>query len=171
MGASDRQAKAASVTGLQPVRSESDATRLDFGELRDIVGFHIARAAVSTYAAFELHIGIPFGLRKVEFSLLMLLLANQDVSPKPLAKALRVTAPKLTMLLDGLQERGLLLRRPNPLDGRSQHVLLTPQGLALARQAAQAGRVMEGEMNRRLSAAEHAMLIELLDKLANSPVG
>jgi DNA-binding MarR family transcriptional regulator len=171
MGASDRQAKTASVTSLQPARPGAGGSRLDFGELRGIVGFHIARASVSTYAAFEMHLGVPFGLRKVEFSLLMLLLANQDVSPKPLAKALRVTAPKLTMLLDGLQERGLLLRRPNPLDGRSQHVLLTHDGLTLAQQAAQASRAMESEMTGRLSAAEHAMLIELLDKLAEAPAG
>ncbi len=157
---------------LDPKRLSAAApkgSRLDFGALRGIVGFHVARAAVSTYDAFARYIGTPFDLRKVEFSLLMLLLANAEVSPKPLAKALRVTAPKLTQLLDRLQERGLLERRPNPLDGRSQHVLLTRQGLQLAQQAAAAAQPMEAELLARLSAAEHGMLIELLDKLAGPP--
>ncbi len=139
--------------------------RLDFGALRDIVGFHVARAAVTTYDAFERHLGTPFGLRKVEFSLLMLLLANEGVSPKPLARALRITSPKLTALLDGLQGRGLIERRPNPLDGRSQHVVLTREGERLSRQAEAASRTMERELLSHLSPAEHAMLIELLGKL------
>lgn len=140
--------------------------RLKFGSLRGIVGFHIARAAVTTYDAFDRYLGSPFQLAKVEFSLLMLLLANDTVSPKPLAKALRITAPKLTQLLDRLQERGLLERRPNPLDGRSQHVVLTRAGQKLARDAQAAAEPMEAELLSRLSAAEHAMLIELLGKLA-----
>jgi DNA-binding MarR family transcriptional regulator len=145
---------------------ESPGGGLDFGELRNVAGFHLARATVSTDAAFETHIGLPFDLRKVEFSMLMLLLANDHVSPKPLARTLRVTAPKLTLLLDGLQARGLLQRHPNPEDGRSQHVLLTEKGHRLAHQAAAASKVMEAEVRQPLSAAEHALLNELLDKLS-----
>ena len=143
--------------------------RLAFGALRAIVGFHIARAAVTTYDAFERHLGTPFELRKVEFSLLMLLLANEGVSPKPLARALRITAPKLTQLLDRLQHRGLLERRPNPQDGRSQHVMLTSEGHRLAERAGVAAEGMERELLSRLSPAEHAMLIELLGKLSGPP--
>jgi DNA-binding MarR family transcriptional regulator len=142
---------------------------LAFGALRGIVGFHIARAAVTTYETFERHLGAPFDLRKVEFSLLMLLLANEGVSPKPLARALRITAPKLTLLLDRLQQRGLLARRPNPQDGRSQHVVLTDSGLHLAQAAQAAADSMERELLARLSPAEHAMLIELLGKLSTQP--
>ena len=141
-----------------------------FGALREIVGFHLARAAVTTFDAFDRHLGQPFQLRKVEFSLLMLLLANEAVPPKRLARALAVTAPNLTLLLDRLQERGLLQRVPNPKDGRSQHVVLTAAGLELAQRAADASRPMEGELQSRLSTAEHAMLIELLGKLAGRPL-
>ncbi len=146
------------------------APLLDSGALRGVVGFHIARASVTTVESFDRHIGTPFGLAKVEFSALMLLLANEDVSPKALAQALRITAPKLSLLLDRLQERGLLLRRPNPEDGRSQHLLLTRAGKQLATQTATATQAMEAELNQHLSRAEHAMLIELLDKLARPPV-
>ena len=139
---------------------------LDNGVLRGVVGFHLARASVTTVDAFERHLGKPFGLAKVEFSVLMLLLANEGVSPKPLARALRVAAPKLSLLLDRLQERGLLQRRPNPEDGRSQRLVLTRSGRHLAAQTAAAAEAMEAELHQRLSRAEHAMLIELLDKLA-----
>jgi DNA-binding MarR family transcriptional regulator len=142
---------------------------LDLGAMRDLAGFHLARASVFTNEAFETHVGQPLGLRKVEFSMLLLLLSNEPVSPKPLARSLRVSAPKLTLLLDGLQARGLLQRRPNPQDGRSQHVRLTEKGGRLARQAEEAAQAMETEVRQPLSAAEHAMLIELLLKLSGHP--
>lgn len=154
-----------------PLHAEPDeppvrASSLSFGPLAGIVGFHLARASVSTYEAYEQFIGEPFALKKVEFSLLMVVMANQAIAPKRLARALAVTAPKLTVLLDGLQKRGLILRERNPDDGRSQHVVLTPEGLALSQAAARAAEPMERQLQSRLSRAEHAMLIELLGKLA-----
>ena len=142
---------------------------LSFGPLAGIVGFHIARAAVTTYDAYERFIGKPFDLKKVEFSLLMIVMANEAIAPKRLARALAVTAPNLTMLLDRLQERGLISRERNPADGRSQHVVLTVRGRQLAQQAAGAAEPMERQLLGHLSRAEHAMLIELLDKLAGRP--
>jgi DNA-binding MarR family transcriptional regulator len=139
---------------------------LSFGPLAGIVGFHIARAAVTTYDAYERFIGKPFDLKKVEFSLLMLVLANHAIPPKRLARALAITSPNLTLLLDRLQHRGLLKRERNPVDGRSQNVVLTDKGKRLARDAAAAAGPMERQLQERLSHAEHAMLIELLGKLA-----
>lgn len=142
---------------------------LSLGPLTGIVGYHVAQAAVATYDAFERHIGNPFKLRKVEFSLLMLLHANGALSPKQLATTLTLTSPNLTLLLDRLQARGLLRRERNPADGRSQHIRLTDSGQRLARDAAAAAQPMEHELQQRLSRAEHAMLIELLCRLAGRP--
>jgi len=148
-----------------PDEADTRPAPLSFGPLASIVGFHIARAAVATYDAFERFIGRPFELKKVEFSLLMLVLTNGAIPPKRLARALAVTAPNLTLLLDRLQDRGLIKRERNPADGRSQHVVLTDQGRKLARDAAAAAEPMERELQGHLSRAEHAMLIELLGKL------
>lgn len=132
------------------------------------MGFHMARAAVVATKTFESYIGTTLQLRKTEFSLLMLLRANGSLAPKPLARALAVSAPNLTLLLDRLQDRDLVLRAPNPKDGRSQHVSLSAKGLQLAQRAAQAAIPMETELMGRLTSAEHAMLIELLLKLGGS---
>lgn len=142
---------------------------ISLGPLTGIVGYHVAQAAVTTYGAFESHIGRPFGLRKVEFSLLMLLMANGPLSPKRLGATLTLTAPNLTLLLDRLQDRGLLRRERNPHDGRSQHIVLTDKGQRLARDSAAASLPMERELQGTLSRAEHAMLIELLCRLAGHP--
>ncbi|MFN0182337.1 MAG: MarR family winged helix-turn-helix transcriptional regulator [Aquabacterium sp.] len=139
---------------------------LSMGALADIVGFHLARANVHALQAYEHHIGGPLQLRKTEFSLLMLLLANPPVTPKRLLRTLSLTAPKLSLLVDGMAGRGLLRRERNPADGRSQHLVLTDKGRRLATRAADAAGPMEQDLQARLTRAEHAMLVELLGKLA-----
>jgi DNA-binding MarR family transcriptional regulator len=144
------------------------AAPLSMGVLDEIVGFHLARAAVVTSANFDRHVGERLALTKTEFSLLMLLHANPGISPKPLARALAVVAPKLTLLLDRFEQRGLVQRERSTTDRRSQHLLLTAAGRRLAQDAAAAAGPMEQEWQQRLTRGEHAMLIELLDKLARS---
>ena len=153
-------------TAPEPEPVDARPAPLSFGPLAGIAGFHLARAAVTTQGSFQRHIASTFDLNKVEFSLLMLVLANPGVTPKRLARALAVTAPKLTLLLDGLQTRGLIKRERNAADGRSQHVMLTERGRKLARDTAAAAEPMERELLAHLTRAEHAMLIELLAKLA-----
>jgi DNA-binding MarR family transcriptional regulator len=146
--------------------SRDSAEPLRIGVLRDVLGFHVSLAAVVTGGLFERHIGAPLKLRKAEYSLLMLLLANGATTAKRLARALRLSAPQLTMLLDRLQQRRWLRREPNPVDRRSQLIVLTRDGEALARRAATVSATMERSLLQRLSAAERAMLIELLMKVA-----
>jgi DNA-binding MarR family transcriptional regulator len=139
---------------------------LALGALSDVLGYHIAQAAVTTYASFEQHIGQPLGLRKVEFSLLMLLLANGPLSPKRLGLALALSAPNLSLLLDRLQSRELIRRERSSTDRRSQNIVLTPLGQQLAAESAAAAGPMEAGLAERLSRAERLMLIELLRKVA-----
>jgi DNA-binding MarR family transcriptional regulator len=139
---------------------------LALGVLTDVLGYHVAQAAVTTYATFEQFIGQPFGLRKVEYSLLMLLLANGPLSPKRLGQALALSAPNLTLLLDRLQARELIRRERSATDGRSQNIVLTPAGQRMADDSAAAAEPMEAVLGDRLSRAERLMLIELLRKVA-----
>lgn len=150
------------VRGRTPEAAPVDDVAL--GTLEGVLGYHVARAAVVTVGLFERHVGERFGLREVEFSILMLLAANAALSPKRLGQVLLLSPPNLTLLLDRLQERSLLRRERNPLDGRSQNVVLTDVGRTLAAEAAAAACTMEAELSARLSFAEHAMLIELLRK-------
>lgn len=139
---------------------------VSLGVLSDVLGYHIAQAAVTTVGMFERHVGERYNLRKVEYSILMLLLQNGPLSHKRLGQVLALTAPNLTLLLDRLQQRGLLRRERNLTDRRSQNIVLTEAGLRLSREAAAASGPMERELDSRLSAAERAMLLELLRKVA-----
>jgi DNA-binding MarR family transcriptional regulator len=153
---------------LADAPARADGT-LEFGVLRDVLGFHITLANIATVALFERHVGSPFNLRKAEFSLLMLLLANGATPAKHLARTLRLSSPNLTMLIDRMQAKHWLRRERNPADRRSQMIVLSAEGMALARRAQAAAKTMEQGLLRRLSHAERAMLIELLIKVAAHP--
>ena len=162
----DQPTRAAEAVPVVPPAPRPPTQPLSLGVLSDVLGYHVAQAAVTTVDMFERHIGQPFGLRKVEYSLLLLLLANGPLTPKRLGQALALSGPKLTLLLDRLQERSLLRRERSATDGRSQNIVLTEAGRQLTQAAGSAAAPMERELDDRLSRAERLMLIELLRKVA-----
>jgi DNA-binding MarR family transcriptional regulator len=70
------------------------------------------------------------------------------------------------MWIDRLVERGLVRRRQSSTDRRMQELRLSAEGRRLVAQASE--RLVEGERAALdgLSGAEHAMLLELLRKVA-----
>lgn len=147
--------------------SEADNTAgLEQGVLGQVLGYQITLAGIATRELFSRHIGTPLSLKPVDYTILMLLLANDGATQKQLALALSVSAPKLTILLDRLQQRGLLERVRSEADRRSQQLHLTDAGLAIARKAQRLTQTMEQDLLVVLSTAERAMLIELLRKVA-----
>ncbi|MFY9248321.1 MAG: MarR family transcriptional regulator, partial [Burkholderiaceae bacterium] len=91
--------------------------------------------------------------------------ANPALLPKQLASVLSITAPNLTTLLDKFEQQGWACRLPNPEDGRSQLVHLTPSGRALATRWEEVGADMAAQGVARLSQAESQLLNRLLIKL------
>ena len=143
---------------------------LDHSRIGHVLGYAVAQAEITTRKIYSKYIGHPMELRPVEFTILMLLLANERVTQKQLCQALVLSAPNLTVLLDKLQERGLLTRVRSDVDRRSQHILLTLAGEALARKAHEVSLTMERE-TLRLSEGERLMLVELLQKVARQRRG
>jgi len=106
-----------------------------------------------------------FGLRPVEFSILLLLEGNQGVSPKQLSATLNVSPPNMAVLLARLEERGLIKRGRIASDRRQQEVALTEEGRKLALAAEDVAHGLELEASARLTAAERADLMQLLQKV------
>jgi DNA-binding MarR family transcriptional regulator len=136
--------------------------------LHDIVGYQLAQASVVTNQIFRRCVAQPEGLGKVEFTILALVQANPDVSARQLAQALAVTPPNIAMWLDKLEQRGWIQRTRSTRDARVQHVTLTEEGQAAVSRCVQALHAAEHETMTTLSAAEQAMLVELLHKLARA---
>jgi DNA-binding MarR family transcriptional regulator len=89
-----------------------------------------AQAAVSGAQAEELR---PLGVSPSAFNVLLSVHSapGQVLEPRQLAAQLMVSRPSITGLLDTLQGKGLVLRRPHAEDGRCVLVGLTPRAKRL----------------------------------------
>lgn len=134
--------------------------------LRQVIGYQIAQASVAANALFETGVTQPLGIRRLEYSMLMLIRENPACSPVQLSRALGVARPQVSLLVDRLEARGLLTREQNLKDRRGRHLKVSEAGSALAEDATR--RLIEAEHQAfsRLSPGEHLMLAELLHKLA-----
>ena len=141
------------------------AGQLDQSRLMHLVGYATSRAAIELKKTFARHMS-PLELKAVEFSILVLVASNPQVNQKQLGQALDVSAPNLAVTLDRMVERGWVERVRSTQDRRAQHVHLTAQGRELTQQAEKIASTMENAALRLLSAAERALLIELLLKVA-----
>lgn len=82
-----------------------------------------------------------------------------------LAREVRHDKTRLIRLLDGLQDRGLIDRSPDPTDRRSHIVAITDAGRARQRTAQAAIRKMEDDVLGVLTAVERRALLTALPKL------
>jgi DNA-binding MarR family transcriptional regulator len=89
--------------------------------------------AVLTSQSDELR---PLGLSPSAYNVLMALHNTEDhiLEPCQLAERLLISRPSITGLLDTLQGKGFVERRPHPEDGRRVLVALTQRGTDVLRQ-------------------------------------
>jgi len=132
--------------------------------LLSLVGYNCRRAYLSIMPLFAERME-QYELRTVDFSVLSLLQANPNITQKRLSQAINVSPPNLAILLDGLEERGLLARQRNPLDKRSHTLALTPAGSRLCARAEKTASELERDATAMLTAAERARLLALLQKI------
>jgi long-chain acyl-CoA synthetase len=86
-----------------------------------------AGRAVARLARVVEHALADDGLSLAQYRLLSLL-AEGTVAATALADHLAVTRPSVTALVDGLVQRGMVERRPDPVDRRRVGHALTPAG-------------------------------------------
>ncbi|MFL6661129.1 MAG: MarR family winged helix-turn-helix transcriptional regulator [Rhizobacter sp.] len=149
-----------------PEQQRTPLAQLSEAGAHAIVGYQLAQAAIVTDQVFDERVARRGGLRRVEFTILALVQGNPGVSARQLARALAVTPPNIAIWLDRLESRGLVTRERSTRDARVQQLQLTRTGTTLVKRTVQT--LIEGEhaAMAALSAAERAMLIELLHKVA-----
>ena len=95
---------------------------------------HVQRAARALARRFDDALR-PLGLTNGQFSLLMSLNRPHAPGMAAVASLLAMDRTTLTAALKPLQRRGLLRIRPDPKDGRSRLLTLTPKGRKLLARA------------------------------------
>lgn len=110
----------------------------------------------------------PFGLRMLTFSTLMVVIDNPDITQTQLAQALSVERSNIVIVLDMLEEAGLLNRNPVPRNRRAYALRATLSGQRLAEKACKAVAEHEARLLRTLTPAEHATLRMALANLKDA---
>jgi DNA-binding MarR family transcriptional regulator len=83
-----------------------------------------------------------------------------------LADELRIAPRSATEVVDALQDRGLVLRAPDPADRRATSVMPTAEGRRVSALLDQARTAQAEEMLARLDAADRAELDRILRLIA-----
>lgn len=89
----------------------------------------------------------------------------EGLRPGALAEQMRIAPRTATECVDGLVERGLVERHPDPADRRAQLVIATSAGLALHERVAAARERAGRQFFAALDADDLARLATLLDAL------
>lgn len=139
---------------------------MEHGSLVSLLGYHLAQASIPTDHTFKNHIQEAFKLNKLEFTILILLQANQELTPKRLSTVLNIAAPNLTLILDRLEKRELLTRIQSEQDRRMQLVRLSKTGMTMAQKLKAVSVSMEDNIWKHVTPAEKQILLELLRKIA-----
>jgi DNA-binding MarR family transcriptional regulator len=149
-----------------PAPDRTPQARLTEGLLHGLLGYQLAQAAIVTDQVFTDAVGGPLALRPVEYTILALIEANPGLTARQLARALAVTPPNIALWLERLDGRRLIQRSRSERDARVQHIDLTTEGRTLARRSTQ--RLLDAEASAlsSMTAAERAMLVELVHKVA-----
>jgi DNA-binding MarR family transcriptional regulator len=125
------------------------------------------------YAAHRVRNAADARLRECGLSLpsykLMRALENSDQSMREISEVLHISPRTVTDMIDGLEARALVARRPHPADRRVTLLHLTPVGSSqLAAAAAGAEQASRAAISD-LSPQDQQTLRHLLDQVA--PVG
>lgn len=141
------------------------AQRLASVSLAGDLSFLMARANALSLAAGNTAVR-PFGLSVRSFSVLALTVDDRRPTQRDLATFLRLDPSQVVALVDGLQQRGLVERRPDPNDRRANVVIATDEGRSVHAEAAIAARDAEQELHSALEPAERDQLAALLRRIA-----
>lgn len=138
--------------------------QVDTSYLESLMGYNARRATLVIIDQFLRHMAV-YGLRPVDFSVLSLVAHNPGITSRQLCTTLNIQPPNLVGMINQLQKRDLITRRPHPHDGRAMGLHLTTEGRKMIRQAEVTASELEEAATARLSAAERKTLIQLLRKI------
>src|SRR5262245_58206948 len=108
----------------------------------------------------------PLGLTPSHAGILWNLAHQPDLTQRALADLLGAFPSRLVLLLDELEQKGLVERRSDPVDRRSHALRLTNTGKAQLEELGRIAREHQDALCAALDAAERDLLRELLAKIA-----
>ncbi len=150
--------------GKEKSAKAESVDKIDTRYLQTLMGYNARRAALSIIELFLERLA-PYGLKPVDFSVMSTIQHNPGVTSRQLCTALNLLPPNLVGLIQSLESRGLIERKPHPHDGRAVGLHATAKGQALMVQAEQTASELEIEKTAKLTPAQRQTLLTLLQKI------
>lgn len=102
------------------------------------------------------------GLTRSQLRIILHLSRQDGLTQVRIADDLQMGKVAVGGLLDRLESKGLVQRRPHPTDRRATHIFLTPSAEALYQPIVESGRYVMGKMLAGISSSKQKELINLL---------
>ncbi len=123
-------------------------------------------ASVSHHASGQFHAHVRTkGLRVPEWRVLATLNDEDGTMITTLARISLLEQSHLTKIVDQMERRGWVTRRPDPVDARRVRVFLSEEGRSLATELVADARAHEADLLNRLSDEEAASIKPVLKQL------
>jgi len=101
------------------------------------------------------------------FRVLNLIDAAEGRSQQAIGEAIQVPPSRMVALVDELERRGLVERRPDPGDRRIRALFLTRKGRETLSRGREIAKAHERELTRGMAAADRERLVELLQQMVD----
>jgi DNA-binding MarR family transcriptional regulator len=137
---------------------------VDTSYLESLIGYNARRAALAVIGEFLEQMAI-YDLKPVEFSVMSVVVHNPGVTSRQLCAALNILPPNLVGLIQILETRGLIERKPHPHDGRAVGIHPTDEGEALMMEAEVTAKELEMNVGSKLTPNQVQTLVTLLQKI------
>ena len=137
---------------------------MDTRFLQSLLGYNARRAALSIISVFLERLAV-YGLKPVDFSVMSVIHHNPGVTSRQLCASLSILPPNLVGLIQSLESRGLIDRKPHPTDGRAVGLHPTDKGVTLMLQAEVTAFELEIDASSKLTAKQRQTLVQLLQKI------
>jgi DNA-binding MarR family transcriptional regulator len=123
---------------------------------------------VGIYAARQFSERIAeVGLHPPLFRVLNLIDAGEGRSQQAIGEAIEVPPSRMVALVDELEQRGLVERRPHPTDRRVRALYLTAKGRKTLVRGREIAAAHEQELTKGMAAADRKRLTQLLQKIVD----
>lgn len=135
------------------------------GLLPTLLGYQLRRAQTAVFKHFARVVGAEEDITPGLFGMAQVIAANPGLCQSRLAEAMGVDRSTIVSVIQQLEARGLVERRPSPEDRRSHALHLTREGRAGLRRMERLVLRHEAEIAGGLSPAERRTLMGLLERL------
>ncbi|HEU5106543.1 MAG TPA: MarR family winged helix-turn-helix transcriptional regulator [Solirubrobacterales bacterium] len=123
------------------------------------VGIHASRRFAERIAEVDLNPPL--------FRILNLIDAAEGQSQQAIGEGIQVPPSRMVALVDELEERGLVERRPNPDDRRVRALYLTRKGRSALTRGRAIAKAHEEELTTGMSETDRVRLMKLLQKMVD----